>query len=134
MRRIMSTLFAAASVLILAAAFAPAGAYAGSDSPHLAVTQLQDPPGKALFEGKGNCFTCHKADATGTPLAPDLTDDAWINFEDGRPTQEAVETLIREGVASPVQHPAPMPPMGGASLSDEEVTQLAEYVLSLTAE
>lgn len=95
---------------------------------------VRQDPGEALFRGKGNCFTCHKQDGTGTPLAPDLTDDEWLNFDDGRPTVEEVATLIREGVSRPVSHPAPMPPMGGARLSDTEIEQLAEYVLRLSAE
>lgn len=90
-------------------------------------------PGEAIFRGRGNCFTCHAADATGTPLAPDLTDDAWVNFDE-RPTAEALRALIREGVSRPVQHPAPMPPMGGARLSDEEIAQVADYVLSLSGD
>jgi mono/diheme cytochrome c family protein len=93
----------------------------------------QEPdPGAAIFRGKGNCFTCHGAEAKGTPLAPDLTDAEWVNFE-ARPSAEAVAALVKEGVARPVEHPAPMPPMGGGSLSEEEVAQVAEYVLSLTA-
>ncbi len=92
----------------------------------------QDPEaGKAIFEGKGNCFTCHGRDATGTPLAPDLTDAAWVNFE-ARPSPGEVETLVKEGVARPVRYPAPMPPMGGARLSDQEVADVAAYVLSLS--
>ena len=94
----------------------------------------QDPgPGEAIFKGKGNCFTCHGPQATGTTLAPDLTDHEWVNF-DARPAQEEVETLVREGVSKPVQHPAPMPPMGGARLSDQEVSDVAAYVLWLSAE
>lgn len=93
--------------------------------------QTQD-SGKALFEGKGNCHVCHGNDAKGTPLAPDLTDSTWIQF-DSRPTLEQLKKLIRDGVAVPKSHPAPMPAMGGASLSDEEITELAQYVLSLSA-
>lgn len=103
-----------------------------SSPDHHAASARQD-PGQAIFQGKGNCFTCHRQDAKGTPLAPDLTDDVWVNF-DQRPTQQEVETLIKEGVAQPQEHPAPMPPMGGGSLSDDEVTQLARYVLSLSEE
>lgn len=93
----------------------------------------QDPhPGEAIFRGKGTCFACHGAEGKGTQLAPDLTDDAWVNFE-ARPTLDEVSALVREGVAQPVEHPAPMPPMGGAQLSEEEIRQVAEYVLSLSA-
>lgn len=89
-------------------------------------------PGKALFQGKGSCFACHGREAGGTQLGPDLTDAEWINFE-ARPTGDQMEELIRDGVARPKRHPAPMPPMGGARLSAAEIAQLATYVLSLTA-
>lgn len=103
-----------------------------SVAPEAGLTAAQD-PGQAVFEGKGNCFTCHQKSGQGTPLAPDLTDDAWVNFEE-RPTQEQVEELVRTGIPQPVQHPAPMPPMGGASLTDQEITEVARYVLSLSDE
>lgn len=88
-------------------------------------------PGEAVFMGKGNCFTCHGRDASGTPLAPDLTDGDWVNFEEP-PTAEQIGALVREGVARPVRYPAPMPPMGGAALSDAEITAVADYVLRLS--
>lgn len=130
MRGLMSTAIVAGVVAVLVAA-PPDTTIAAATS---TAPVLQEEAGKAIFEGKGNCFTCHNQDATGTPLGPDLTDSEWINFEDGRPSREQVEALVREGIAQPVEHPAPMPPMGGASLSDEEITRVAEYVLSLTAE
>ncbi|HEX6134701.1 MAG TPA: c-type cytochrome [Longimicrobiales bacterium] len=84
--------------------------------------------GKAIFEGKGNCHACHGKDARGTVLAPNLTDAEWLNV-DG--TKESVIALIQKGVPKPVKHPAPMPPMGGASLSKQEIEAVATYVLSL---
>src|SRR5262245_28441271 len=30
--------------------------------------------GRAIFEGKGNCVTCHRSGRTGSHVAPDLTD------------------------------------------------------------
>lgn len=125
MRRTLLTLGALA-----AAGFALAAAPEGHGPlPH----STRQEAGQAIFQGKGNCFTCHRQDAKGTPLAPDLTDDQWVNFDE-RPTLQEVETLIKEGVAQPEEHPAPMPPMGGARLSDEEVAQVAEYVLGLSQE
>lgn len=131
--RLHPFILAALSAGALAAA-APAPAATAAPGP--AGTErhrAQDPdPGRTIFQGKGNCFTCHRQDARGTPLAPDLTDAEWIAF-DQPPTVAQLETLIREGVPKPTRHPAPMPPMGGARLSPEEVTQVARYVLGLSS-
>lgn len=64
--------------------------------------------GRAVFTGRGNCSACHGPDATGGPLAPDLTDGDWLNMDTA--SYETVAALVREGVPSPVSHPAPMPP------------------------
>ena len=85
--------------------------------------------GRTVFGGAGNCYTCHGPDATGTPLAPDLTDGEWLNV-DGSYGQ--IAQLVRTGVASPKQHPAPMPPMGGGNLSADQVCAVAAYVHSLS--
>ena len=84
--------------------------------------------GKTLFEGTAICFTCHGADAAGTPLAPSLTDSEWLNIE-APVTLEKVKMLIKDGVTEPKQFPAPMPPMG--HLADEQVEAVATYVMSL---
>jgi cbb3-type cytochrome c oxidase subunit III len=74
------------------------------------------------------CAACHGADAKGTQLAPNLTDAEWINI-DG--TYPAMVTLVKTGVATPKAAPAPMPAMGGASLTDDQVNAVAAYVWSL---
>lgn len=99
---------------------APGGAQAGGQ---------EGSEGRTVFTGAGNCFTCHGQDATGTALAPDLTDDTWINLED--PSVESVAQLVRTGVPQPVEHQAPMPPMGGGNLNDQQIQAVAEYVMSL---
>jgi hypothetical protein len=38
---------------------------------------------------------------------------------------------VKTGVPTPKTHPAPMMPMGGATLTDEQVNQVASYVWSL---
>ena len=100
------------------AAPAPAAAGAGAE-------------GEQLFASTGACFSCHGPGGVGTPLAPNLTDNQWVNFP-ARPTVDEVASLIKTGVPQPKQHPAPMPPMGGAQLTDEQVQSLAQYVLSLS--
>ena len=84
--------------------------------------------GQQIFAATGNCYTCHGPDAKGTALAPDLTDATWINV-DG--TFDAIQQVVRTGVATPKEHPAPMPAMGGASLSDDQIRQVSAYVWSL---
>ena len=108
---------------------APAGGEVRTPLADDATTQVA---GKSLFEGKGMCFTCHGKDGKGTVLAPNLTDGEWLQFEE-RPTAAALIPMITAGVARPVKHPAPMPPMGGARLNEEEMAALAAYVLQLSA-
>jgi mono/diheme cytochrome c family protein len=74
------------------------------------------------------CSACHGADAKGTQLAPNLTDAEWINI-DG--TYPAMVTLVKTGVPMPKAAPAPMAPMGGAMLTDDQVNAVAAYVWSL---
>lgn len=85
--------------------------------------------GQQIFTGEGLCSTCHGPDATGTPLAPNLTDDTWLNVS-GRNYDEIV-ALIKAGVPQPVEAPAPMLPRGGSSITDEQVDEVAAYVVSL---
>lgn len=113
-----------ASVLFLGLLAAPATAQ--EETPPDA-KQVED--GKKIFTGKGLCMACHGADAKGTPLAPDLTDEEWLNV-DG--TLQSIVALVRTGVQTPKEHPAPMPPMGGASLKPEEIEAVAAYVWSLS--
>ena len=95
------------------------------------VTQEQAQQGRQLFTGSGGCAACHGPNATGTQLAPDLTDAEWINIS-GRNFDEIVQ-LIHTGVPQPKQHPGPMPPMGGQNLTEEQVQALAAYVYGISA-
>lgn len=90
--------------------------------------------GNEIFHGRAAnaiCYTCHGMDATGGPggLGPNLTDGEWLN-NDG--TYGGIINTIRTGVPQPVNAPAPMPPMGGATLSDEQLRAVASYVYSLS--
>lgn len=109
------------------------GAEADSGSAALApgVTQDQFDRGEALFAGQGGCHACHGPGGSGGMLGPDLTDDTWLHV-DG-PDVSALAALIRTGVPNPVEHAGPMPPMGGANLTDEQIEALAGYVASLSA-
>ena len=85
--------------------------------------------GQAIFTGKGLCNSCHGPSATGTPLAPNLTDTEWLNISG---EYADIQQLVRTGVPTPKEHPGPMPAMGGAQLSDQEIQQVAAYVYSLS--
>src|SRR5690606_35018040 len=89
--------------------------------------------GQQVFAGPGLCTACHGPAATGTALGPDLTDNVWLWIDDPQSAtlHEEVATLIRTGVSQPLEAPAPMPPMGGASLNDDQLNAVTAYVISL---
>ncbi|HKB54144.1 MAG TPA: c-type cytochrome [Ramlibacter sp.] len=107
----------------------PQATRADSAAQCAAVSQDLVNRGRAVFSGAGNCFACHAANGQGTALAPNLTDTLWLNI-DG--SYASIVGLVRTGVPKPKQYPAPMPPMGGASLSPAQVCAVAAYVYSLS--
>jgi cbb3-type cytochrome c oxidase subunit III len=94
------------------------------------VTEANVAAGEAAFKG-GPCIACHGADAKGTAMAPDLTDNTWLNV-DG--SYEQIEELIKTGVPKPKDpaHVSPMPPMGGAQLTDQQIDDMAAYIYSMS--
>ena len=86
--------------------------------------------GDSLFNGKqmGACWACHGKGGKGTGIAPNLGDKEWLNI-DG--SEEAIKGVITNGVPKPKKAKAPMPPMGGAKLTPEQIDDLAAYVFSL---
>jgi mono/diheme cytochrome c family protein len=62
-------------------------------------------------------------------LGPDLTGKKWL-WGDG--SYAAITKTITDGVSQPKQFRSPMPPMGGAQLSAEQVSAVAAYVWSLS--
>jgi cytochrome c oxidase cbb3-type subunit III len=91
-----------------------------------AVTALTDPEslakGRAVFEGPDNvCSSCHRPDLGGL-VGPNLTDDVWLH---GCGAADIV-TSIKTGY--PLKG---MLPFGtGKPLTDEQVRQIAGYILS----
>lgn len=108
----------------------PTGGQQAGGTPPEGATDEMVAQGAQVFAGKGLCMTCHGPQAQGTPLAPNLTDDEWINIPD--PSWDNIQQVVRNGVPTPQQHPSPMPPMGGAQLSDEEIQAVSAYVYSLS--
>ena len=108
-----------------AAAAKPSGAAGG-------VTPQQIALGDSIFHGQvggGTCSACHGQDAKGTAVAPDLTDSQWLN---GDGSYQFIVNTVTNGVPQPKQHPAPMPPKGGAPLTDDQVKAVAAYEYSLS--
>ena len=79
--------------------------------------------------GGAGCAGCHGAKGTGTPLGPDLTANKWL-WSDG--SFAGIQKIITEGVPNPKQFRSPMPPMGGAQLSAEQLSAVAAYVWGLS--
>jgi mono/diheme cytochrome c family protein len=93
------------------------------------VTTAMVAEGETIFTGDGICFTCHMEGAVGGPLAPNLTDEEWINI-DG--SYESIVSNIMTGVPEPKEHPGLMLPKGGTTITDEEVQAVAAYVWTLS--
>lgn len=88
--------------------------------------------GSRLYHGEvggAGCTGCHGEDGKGTTLGPNLADHEWL-WSDG--SLQGIATTIRQGVAQPKQFRAPMPAMGGAQLTAEQVSALAAYVWGLS--
>lgn len=124
-----STATAGTAAGTTSAAGAQGGAKGGGES---SITPAMVALGDSIFHGQaagGTCFTCHGADEKGTTLAPNLTDKVWI---DGDGTYNYIVQRVTTGVPQPKQYPAPMPPKGGANLTDAQVRAVAAYVYSLS--
>ncbi len=88
--------------------------------------------GDRIFHGQvggATCTGCHGADAKGTPLGPDLTGTHWL-WGDG--SYASIAKTITTGVPQPKQYRSPMPPMGGAQLTPDQVSALAAYIWALS--
>jgi mono/diheme cytochrome c family protein len=146
MHRTRTKFLAAAAIIAVACGGGDAGE-SGSDTTPVDTTPPQtttsDPAqitaamvarGNDIFHGRaanGICYTCHGMNGIGGTggLGPNLTDDQWLNT-DG--SYGGIIETIRTGVAQPVEAPAPMPPMGGLALSDEDLRAVAAYEYSLS--
>jgi mono/diheme cytochrome c family protein len=87
--------------------------------------------GDSLFHGKGHCFACHGADATGLPDAGSAL-TIGLNFVplEWRP----IDSLITAGIPDAITRSAiQMPPRGGKSdLSPDETRAIAAHVWAIS--
>jgi glucose/arabinose dehydrogenase/mono/diheme cytochrome c family protein len=88
--------------------------------------------GNQLYHGQGGggtCVGCHGADGSGTEVGPNLVDAKWL-WGDG--SMSGIAKSITDGVAQPKEYRAPMPPLGGAQLSADQVNAIAAYLWGLS--
>ncbi len=127
------------------AADAPAGPVAGlrsdTDTGSAAGGNAPVPPGATaamvtlgarVFRGEvsgAGCTGCHGTDGGGSPLGPTLGSHRWL-WSDG--SFAGIRRTIAAGVPAPRKYRSPMPAMGGAELSDDEVAAVAAYVWTLS--
>jgi mono/diheme cytochrome c family protein len=79
--------------------------------------------------GAATCTGCHGTDGTGTPLGPNLADEKWL-WSDG--SVAGIQKTITDGVPTPKEYRSPMPPLGGAQLTPDQVAAVAAYVWGLS--
>jgi glucose/arabinose dehydrogenase len=110
------------------------------DAGRLNIASLPVPPGATkdqvalgdrIFHGEaagGTCSGCHGSDARGGPQAPSLVSGHSV-VSDGSLT--GITETINNGVPRPRGYEVPMPPKGGAPLTDADVAAVAAYVWAI---
>jgi glucose/arabinose dehydrogenase/mono/diheme cytochrome c family protein len=111
------------------------------DAGRITLASLPVPPGATkdevslgdrIFHGEaadGTCAGCHGFDAKGSPQGPSLVSGRWLDT-DG--SFAGLRRTIADGVPQPKNSPGPMPPRGGAPLSDSDVMAVAAYVWAIS--
>jgi glucose/arabinose dehydrogenase/mono/diheme cytochrome c family protein len=92
------------------------------------VTQEAVALGYRIYHGQvggAACTGCHGASGTGSPLGPDLTSKTLL-WSDG--SFAGLMKSITEGVPTPKKYRSPMPPLGGAELTADQIKALTAYV------
>jgi glucose/arabinose dehydrogenase/mono/diheme cytochrome c family protein len=79
--------------------------------------------------GGAACAGCHGDKGQGTSLGPDLTGKQRL-WGDG--SYAGIAETITDGVPQPKKYRSPMPAMGGAELTADQVSAVAAYVWSLS--
>ncbi len=108
-----------------------AGAAAGAAIPAGATREMVA-LGERIYRGQvggAGCTGCHGESGNGTSLGPDLTGNKWL-WSDG--SYAGITKTITDGVPQPKEHRSPMPAMGGAQLTANQVSAVAAYVWSLS--
>ena len=93
--------------------------------------------GEKIFQGQksdGTCSGCHGSDAKGTPQGPSLVNGNFVQGAGGQGSGDlaSITKTITMGVPKPRNFSDPMPPKGGAPLSDADVAAVAAYVWAIS--
>jgi len=117
------------AALVLCAFVAVAAAPAQAQGLPAGVTQAMVDKGNAIFHKEGLCYACHGQDAKGL-VGPNLTDDVWLH------SKGTFDDIVKQTLAGVTKEQSksgvPMPAKGGASISDDDVKNVAAYVYSLS--
>jgi glucose/arabinose dehydrogenase/mono/diheme cytochrome c family protein len=87
--------------------------------------------GDRIYHGEaagGTCSGCHGSDARGGPQAPSLVSGHYFVGDGSFPS---IKQVVTDGVPRPRDYEVPMPPKGGAPLTDSDVTAVAAYVWAI---
>jgi glucose/arabinose dehydrogenase/mono/diheme cytochrome c family protein len=88
--------------------------------------------GERIYHGQVGgavCTGCHGVDAGGGASGPSLRSNNWV-WSDG--SFAGISKIVTSGVATPKNYPTPMPAMGGAQLSPEQVSAVSAYIWGLS--
>lgn len=94
-------------------------------------TRQQLALGQRIYLGEaagGTCSGCHGSDARGGPQAPSLVNGRYLIGDGSFPS---IKQIVADGVPQSRNYEVPMPPKGGAPLSDSDVTAVAAYVWAI---
>lgn len=88
--------------------------------------------GERIFRGQvagAACTGCHGDSGEGTPLGPPLTGKKWL-WSDG--SLAGIKKTISDGVSQPKEYRSPMPAMGGAQLTPDQLSAVSAYVWAIS--
>ena len=88
--------------------------------------------GERIYHGQvggAPCTGCHGSSGEGSPLGPALNGNKWL-WSDG--SFSGISKVITDGVPQPKQYRSPMPGLGGAQLTADQVKAVAAYVWALS--
>jgi mono/diheme cytochrome c family protein len=95
------------------------------DAGDVAITRDMLARGDSVFHGRGVasiCVGCHAREGAGSDVVRPLSDNAWA-YTDG--SFAGIREVTHAGLPDAA---VPMPPMGGATLSPEDLDAVTAYV------